>query len=103
MAAAFMHCAAICIAGTGDCLQCLLTAGATNIRWLLNGDPLAGSAVRFDPKTGLITVHGDFVPCDQAVMPRPKLGADVRAPHGPTTLSLKSPAQSRQPPSQQAH
>jgi len=59
VAAAFRHCAAARAQIVADCPQALLSV-ATNVRWTLVGDPLAGSTVSFDPDTGQLTVQGNF-------------------------------------------
>lgn len=62
VAAALAKCAAATTAQVNDCpqLTTLSIVDATNVRWTLSGDPLAGSTVTFDGDTSLLRVAGDF-------------------------------------------
>jgi len=43
-----------------DCPQFIARPLADNVRWTLNGDPLASATVSFDSNTGAFKVRGDF-------------------------------------------
>jgi hypothetical protein len=57
---ALTACAGLQLQFPPDCPQQIVAAGASNVRWTLSGDPLAGAAVTFDQKSGIFTVHGRF-------------------------------------------
>jgi hypothetical protein len=57
---ALTACAGVQLQSPPDCPQQLLSAGVSNVRWTLSGDPLAGATVTFDQKSGVFTVHGRF-------------------------------------------
>jgi hypothetical protein len=57
---AFGACAQSKATAQADCPQQLVRAIADNVRWTLNGDPLASATVTFDTQTGVFKVHGDF-------------------------------------------
>ena len=56
----FMQCASVSAEFVADCPQAAPDAIITDVHWSLEGDPLAGATVNFDPDTGLLTVHGNF-------------------------------------------
>ena len=60
VATAMTQCATVQAEYVADCPQRAPDAGLSNVRWTLNGDPIAGATVSFDPSTGLFTVHGNF-------------------------------------------
>jgi hypothetical protein len=57
---AFAACAQAPVTAEADCPQDLIRAIADNVRWTLNGDPLASATVTFDSQTGVFKVHGNF-------------------------------------------
>jgi hypothetical protein len=57
---ALSQCAGLQLQIPPDCPQQIVAAGASNVRWTLSGDPLAGATVTFDQKSGVFTVHGRF-------------------------------------------
>jgi hypothetical protein len=57
---AMTACAGLQLQAPPDCPQQIVAAGASNVRWTLSGDPLAGATVTFDQKSGVFTVHGMF-------------------------------------------
>jgi hypothetical protein len=54
------QCATVQAEYVADCPQRAPDAGLSNVRWTLNGDPIAGATVTFDPNSGILTVHGNF-------------------------------------------
>jgi len=59
-AKAFAQCAAISAETVGDCPQAAPDINIANVHWALNGDPISGSTVSYDGRSGLLTVHGSF-------------------------------------------
>jgi hypothetical protein len=57
---ALTACAGVQLQSPPDCPQQLISAGVSNVRWTLSGDPLADATVTFDQKSGVFTVHGRF-------------------------------------------
>jgi len=57
---AFATCAQAQASEQADCPQQLIRAIADNVRWTLNGDPLASATVTFDAQSGVFKVHGNF-------------------------------------------
>jgi hypothetical protein len=57
---ALTACAGLPLQAPPDCPQQIVAAGASNFRWTLSGDPLAGATVTFDQRSGVFTVHGKF-------------------------------------------
>ena len=60
VAKGFAQCAAISAETVANCPQAAPDAIIANVHWGLDGDPVAGAAVSYDGKTGLVTVHGNF-------------------------------------------
>jgi hypothetical protein len=60
VATAIAQCATVQAEYVADCPQRAPDAGLSNVRWTLNGDPIAGATVTFDPNSGILTVHGNF-------------------------------------------
>jgi hypothetical protein len=60
VAAAMTQCATVQAEYVADCPQRAPDAGLSNVRWTLNGDPIAGATVSFEPNSGVFTVHGNF-------------------------------------------
>src|ERR1700674_158842 len=56
----FAQCAAIPAETVANCPQAAPDVIIANVHWGLNGDPVSGSTVSYDGKTGLLTVHGTF-------------------------------------------
>ena len=56
----FAQCAGARAAAQADCPQGLAFPDVSNVTWTLNGDPLSGATVSFDPQSGLLTVQGNF-------------------------------------------
>lgn len=56
----FVQCASDSAEFVADCPQAAPDIIITDVHWSLEGDPLAGATVNFDPDTGLLTVHGNF-------------------------------------------
>jgi hypothetical protein len=56
----FAQCISVSAEFVSDCPQAAPDAIITDVHWSLEGDPLAGATVNFDPDTGLLTVHGNF-------------------------------------------
>jgi hypothetical protein len=56
----FAQCAAISAEFVANCPQAAPDVIIANVHWGLNGDPVSGSTVSYDGKTGLLTVHGTF-------------------------------------------
>ena len=54
---ALVTCAAAMVAKPADCPQ-TINANATDVQWTLQGDPLAGATVTFDPDADLFKVAG---------------------------------------------
>ena len=57
---ALTACAGVQLQFPPDCPQQIISAGVSNLRWSLSGDPLAGATVTFDQTSGVFTVHGRF-------------------------------------------
>lgn len=57
---AMTRCASLAGEKPADCPQDLFSSFAENVHWSLNGNPLAGAGVSFDPATGIFTITGTF-------------------------------------------